>query len=323
MNLNTLIDYIEGLQIPQGRFQGQPFRLHPWQRRFLRGTFGQDGNSALSLARGGGKTTLIAALGAACVDFQGPLALPAAESLIVASSFDQGLICFRHIQRLLSPTFEQYGVGGRGRFRVQDSANRATIQDRETGALLRVMGSDPRRLHGAAPLLVIGDELAQWPPGQIHQMQAALETALGKMPGSRAVWIGTRPAQQDHPFARLLAGGVEYSQVHTAQESDPPFQRRTWKKANPGLDRLPDLESTIRREALRARSDPDRLAQFKALRLNMGVADTQEAVLIDPDRWAAVEGDAARDGPLVVGFDLGTSAGNVGGNRLLAGNGRP
>ena len=48
----------------------------------------------------------------------------------------------------LGPTFERYG---RGRFRVQDSANRASIQDKATGALVRVLGSGPRRLHGAAP----------------------------------------------------------------------------------------------------------------------------------------------------------------------------
>ena len=42
----------------------------------------------------------------------------------------------------LGPTFERYG---RGRFRVQDSANRASIQDKATGALVRVLGSDPEQ----------------------------------------------------------------------------------------------------------------------------------------------------------------------------------
>ena len=93
--------YIEGLVIPQGRFAGQPFRLFPWQKRFLRGAFGQPDDAALTLGRGGGKTTFIAAIGAACVD--GPLVEPNSESLIVASSFDQGLIAWRHVLRLLGP----------------------------------------------------------------------------------------------------------------------------------------------------------------------------------------------------------------------------
>ena len=84
-----------------------------------------------------------------------------AETLVVASSFDQGLLNFRHMLHFLAPTFEKYGAGPRGRFRIQDSANRATITDRETGAMVRVLGSDPRRLHGAAPRLLLLDEIAQ------------------------------------------------------------------------------------------------------------------------------------------------------------------
>ena len=59
----------------------------------------------------------------------------AGRSGVVASSFEQGLISFRHILHFLAPSFERHGRGGRGRFRVQDSANRAVVQDRETGAM--------------------------------------------------------------------------------------------------------------------------------------------------------------------------------------------
>ena len=58
---------------------------------------------------GGGKTTFIAAIGAACVD--GPMVEPNSESLIVASSFDQGLIAWRHVLRLLGPVLDRDGVG--------------------------------------------------------------------------------------------------------------------------------------------------------------------------------------------------------------------
>ena len=147
--------YISSLTIGQGRHAGKPFKLLGWQRRFLSGAFGQDGDAALSMGRGGGKTTLTAAISCATVDVEGPLVEPMAECLVVASSFDQGLICFRHILHFLKPTLERYGR----RFRVQDSANRATITDRESGAMVRVLGSDPRRLHGAAPKLLLLDEV--------------------------------------------------------------------------------------------------------------------------------------------------------------------
>ena len=64
-------------------------------------------------------------------------------------------------------------------------------------------------------------------------MVAALMTALGKIPDARLIALGTRPAGTDHWFAKALAGGADYAQSHAAAPADPPFQRRTWKKANP------------------------------------------------------------------------------------------
>ncbi len=141
--------YIRGLTISQGRYAGAPFDLHNWQRRFLKGAF-KPGvmDAALTLARGGGKTTFTAALGAATVDVDGPLVEPRAESVIVASSFEQAMIAFRHTLAFMQPTFERWGVGKGGRYRVQDSVNRASITDTDTGAMLRCIGSDPARAHG-------------------------------------------------------------------------------------------------------------------------------------------------------------------------------
>ena len=39
-------EYIESLTLGQGRLAGQPFRLTPWQRRFLKGTFTQEDDAA-------------------------------------------------------------------------------------------------------------------------------------------------------------------------------------------------------------------------------------------------------------------------------------
>ena len=108
--------------------------------------------AALSLARGGGKSTLTAAL--ACAALDGPLAEPEAEVLVVASSHDQGQVVFRHVLRFLAPKIDT------GAFRLADTVNTSRLVSRATGTLLSVKGSDPRRLHGAAPSLVIADELS-------------------------------------------------------------------------------------------------------------------------------------------------------------------
>ena len=122
--------------------------------------------SALSVARGNGKTTLVAALGCAALD--GPLAVQRGETVIVASSFDQARVAFEHILAFMDPIIES----DRNRWRIQDSANRATVTDRNTGARVRVLGSDPARAHGLAPVLVIADEPAQWPTNTSDRMDS-------------------------------------------------------------------------------------------------------------------------------------------------------
>ena len=292
--------YIRSLTIGQGRHAGQPFEVLRWQWRFLRGALASGvSESALSLARGGGKSTLTAAL--ACAALDGPLAEPDAEVLLVASSHEQGQIVFRHVQRFLAPKIEA------GEFRQQDTVNTSRLTNRATGSALFVKGSDPKRLHGSAPALTICDELAQWPTPRIGEMLAALRTASGKIPNARLFMIGTRPADEVHPFAVALRD-ADYSQCHAAGKDDPPFQRRNWRKANPSLDHMPDLELAIRREAKAAKRDPSLLASFRALRLNQGVADTEQATLLDADTWERIEGDAPRAAGGAWGLDLGTSA---------------
>ena len=294
------IRYIESLKIGQGRLAGEPFKVLTWQRRFLEGALAPDiGEAALSLARGGGKSTLIAAIGCAALD--GPLAWPGGEVLIVASSHEQGQIIFRHCQRFLAARIEA------GAFRQQDTVNSSRLVNRATGAILMVKGSDPKRLHGAAPALVLADELAQWPAPRIGEMLAALRTAAGKIPGCRLLMIGTRPADETHPFAVALQQ-ADYCQVHAAKPDEPLFQRRTWKRANPGLDHMPDLEAAIRREAKAAKQDPALLAQFKALRLNLGTHDTARDLLVTPEAWRELLAmpDAPAEGVTVWGVDLGS-----------------
>ena len=224
--------------------------------------------------------------------------------VVVASSFAQGRIVYEDVAAFLG---ERHDLGDRGAWRRQDSANVATLEYRPTGARVRCLGSDPRRAHGIRPALVLADEPAQWPETTGERMLSALRTSLGKVPGSKLIALGTRSSDPAHWFARLL-GDAPYRQVHAAAPDAPPFQRRTWRRANPSLDHLPSLLEQIRTEAAEARRDPALLASFRALRLNLGVSDTETATLLDAGLWQAIEGTADLTGPRVWGIDLGTSA---------------
>ena len=302
--MKALLAYLSRLPVTQGRLTGQPFTVLPWQLRFVRGAFRPGVQSAaLSVARGNGKTALLSGIAAATLD--GPLAVPRGETVIVASSFEQARISFEHVIAFMGDK-----LADKGRWKIWDTAQQARIEDRLTGARVRCVGSDPRRAHGLAPVLVLADEPAQWPVSTGERMLAALRTAAGKQPHSRFVALGTRPADETHWFAKMLAGGADYAQCHAAGLEDPPFRKSTWAKANPSMGHMPDLLTAIRNEAREAKTDPSMFANFQALRLNLGTSDVLQSTLLDAGTWERIE---AAESPEIgsgyaLGLDLGTSA---------------
>ena len=305
-NPETVLAWIDHLHVTQGEGAGEPFQIAEFQERWIRGSFAAGiHESALSIARGNGKTTLLGAIAAGTIN--GPLAQPRAQTIIVAASHGQARLVFDH-----ALAFRPDIVINRARYAVRSSTMECAVTDRHHGTELRVVSSDARRAHGLAPSLVICDEPAQWPAGNAA-MVSALRTALGKIPNSRLVAIGTRAASQLHWFNEMLdkpAPG-RYRQCHMADDLDSVLDEKQWRLANPMFDAMPRLAAAIKREAKMADINPSDRAAFVALRLNGGVPDTDEVErLIDPEQWArCLSVDAPeRDGSPVWGIDLG---GNV------------
>ena len=299
------IQWIGGLTVTQGHGAGGALELLPWQRRFMRGALRPGvSTAALSIARGNGKTGLVGAIAAAAA--AGPLAVPRGEVVIVASSFGQARVAFSDVRAFLGPAVEDAPRD----WNVSDSPQRAEMRHRPTGSTVKAIGSDPRRAHGLRPVLVLADEPAQWPANTSDAMYSALVTSLGKITGSRLIALGTRPAESEHWFSRLLDGGADYSQQYMAPADAPPHRASTWRRANPSAAYWPDLRRAITADARRARADVAALARFRALRLNQGVADVERPVLLGAETWRALEADILPmpAGPLVFGVDLGSSA---------------
>ena len=302
---DRIIAHLAGLTLAGGDHDGEPFCVLPWERRFTRRAFGVRGPAALSVARGNGKSALVAGIATAVVDPAGPLHGRRRECVCVAASFEQSRTIYEDVLHFLRETHD---LGDRKVWRVQDSANRATVEHRASGARVRCVGSDPAKAHGLRPALALLDEPAQWDMAKADRMLAAISTGLGKVPSSKLIALGTRPADDSHWFSKMLAGGAAYAQVHAARPSDPPFRLSTWRKANPSLDHLPSLLEELREEAELAKSDPSMLAAFRALRLNGGVSDVLVSALLDADTWERIEGEADIEGRPVWGVDLGTTA---------------
>ena len=302
-----LLGYLGGLTLAGGDHDGEPFVVLPWERRFLVGVFRKSGDAALSVARGNGKSALVAAVAAAVVDPKGPLHGRRREVVCVAGSFDQSRIIFEDVLHFLG---DRYNLGDRAVWRRQDSANHATLEFRESGARIRCIGSDPARAHGLRPAIVLADEPAQWDGAKTDRMVAALRTGLGKVSGSRLIALGTRPADDAHWFARMLTTAT-FSQTHAARPDDPPFRIRTIRRANPSVEHLPSLKARILEEIGNAKIDPDALASFKALRLNLGTADIDRAVLLDVAAWeraSRLPEPSETRGGYVLGVDLGQNS---------------
>ena len=297
-------NWLERLTVTQGPRAGERFELLPWQRRYLRGALAPGvSRSAVTCGRGNGKSGLVAALSTLYLD--GPLAQPRGEVVVLASSFGQARQAIGEQVLWFLGGIDRIREAG---WRVEDNSNRFVITTK-SGTRLSVMAADSRRAHGRPGIVAaILDEPAQWPPGVSEELLAAITTSAGKQDSFRILVLGTRPASPEHWFSRWLDGGADFIQRHEAGPDDPPFQRRTWLKANPSLRYFPHLEAAIRAEATKAKVDSGEFAAFKALRLNLGVEEVGRQSLLEAGTWEGCEVDVLppAEGPCVWGIDLGS-----------------
>ena len=297
----------KNLVVSEGPLAGEPFKLLPFQRRFIRGLIANP-QAALSMGRGNGKTTLAAALAVAA--FAGPMSVPRGAVILVAASLRQARIGFTHAVWFLR------GLGMETkRLRINDHSHECSIVDRETGNSLMAIGSNPKKAHGLAPVLMVADEPAQWENNVSARMYAALITALGKHEGGRFVAIGTRPDDSHHWFARMLTGdqpGI-YAQMHAAKNGSSDFARKSINAANPALRHMPALGGVIEVEKEAASHGGENLDRWRALRLNRGTPDVGDHdKIVKLEDWSScVVGTVdlpAKSGPVAIGFDLGGSS---------------
>lgn len=292
----TLAEWIGRLRIVQGSRAGEPFEVLPWQRDLL-AAIENPGYSriAFSAARGNGKSALMGALAAWHLAHCGPNE----DCIIVAGSFGQARASIGRFLRAWVPP----GL------RVRDSAQRFEAIH-PNGSRAAIIGCDPKRAHGLGPKFALLDEPSEWERTKRDDMREALDTALGKIAGSRLIAFATRPHERHHWFARMLASESPdtYRQLHAAGREDDPFDADTWRAANPSWDALPDLREAIRREAEAAKLDPELLPQFQRRRLNLPVTPDARTIVAAAE-WELLEhGQAERIGPCYLGADLGGSA---------------
>jgi phage terminase large subunit-like protein len=171
----------------EDRWEGKPLRLEPWQRRMLGEALAYDEHgqpvwrSVVMVApRKNAKTMLLAA-----VDIYRLLTDEGRPEILLAASSDRQAgrlfdACARYVRR--NPALSDL-------LRVRDHEG-SIVREDGMGAIIRLT-SDPARLYGYSPTLVVVDELAFWTTPTLRRAYAALTSGGGARSAPQTFTITT------------------------------------------------------------------------------------------------------------------------------------
>lgn len=302
------ISFFETLRIPEGKLAGQPLKLASYQRQFIAGALA-DGImvGVLSIGRGNAKTALAAGL--ALGELMGEWSdQPRREIILAARNRDQARIAFQFMLGFI----EGLSDDDQAAFTIRRGAKLEV--EYEDGSIARCIAADGKSVLGGAPTLAILDERASWEGEKGDALENAILSGLGKRDG-RALIISTSAPDDANTFSRWLDDPPPgtYVQEHRPAFGLPADDLDSLLEANPGaaegIGSSPEwLVAQARRAIARGGSA---LSSFRNLNRNERVSTEDRSVLITTDEWLAAEvgPDALppRDGPVVLGVDLGGS----------------
>ncbi|KEJ88457.1 terminase [Sulfitobacter donghicola DSW-25 = KCTC 12864 = JCM 14565] len=304
------ISFLEKLIIPEGKMAGKPVKLASYQRQFICGALAPSVMiGCLSIGRGNGKTALSAGL--ALADVMGELTdQPKREVILAARNRDQAKIAFQFIVGFVEglPDAEQelFTIRRGSKLEIEYNGN--------GGGLARCIAADGKSILGGAPTLAILDERAAWDRDKGDNLENAILSGLGKRDG-RALIISTSAPDDANTFSRWLDEPPPgtYVQEHRPAFGLPADDLESLLIANPGSkEGIGSTAEWLVAQASRAIArGGSALSSFKNLNRNERVSTEDRSMLVTIDEYLAAEvapdGLPPRDGPCVLGVDLGGS----------------
>lgn len=220
---------------PKGFGAGENLKLARFQKERLEEWLADGVNSAaMSVARGNGKSTFLAAVGVWAV-FDGEVAFGGAPQVpVVATTLMQAVRSVYGVALSMITASEPL----RGRSIVYQSIGNQKVVVPSTGGEMFAVSNDVDGLQGLDPSLAICDEVGFMP---IESWDALL-LASGKRPRSLVVGIGTPGFDRDnalwHLRDRVRSGvvlpGFRFAE-YAADEGCAIDDEVQWRKANPAL----------------------------------------------------------------------------------------
>jgi phage terminase large subunit-like protein len=299
------------------RWEGEPLRLEPWQKKMMGEALAENAEGlplwktvAILIPRKNGKSLLLAAVALwhLVYDEGRP------EILLAASSDKQAGRLFDACARFVRQSAALSEV-----LRVRENEGEIRREDGR-GAIIRV-SSDPRRLMGYGPSLVVVDELAQFTTPTLERAFGALASGGLARTSPRLFIISTAgEASQRHDsiLGTLLDAGLDAEGVDRSRpgltvcrlpesktliwsyeaETDDPGDVKGMKKGNPASwVTLDDL----RREAASAKLTTAEKLQLYGNRWAAG-----NSTWISPSEWDACvdrERVIEQGEPIILSFD--------------------
>lgn len=257
----------------EAEWWGKPFYLSPYQETIVRTVFGwkrSDGTRLirqlyLEVPRKNGKTEFAAGLSLLVIVGDGEYG-------------GQGYFMACGKEQVDDTVFKKVGIMvGLSESLAKDiEIYKTSIYCPKLMASLKPLSSKASTKHGFSPTFALGDELHEWPDGEVHdvvhkgtgarrQPLEVLITTAGE-PGVGYGW-------ELHEYAeQILKGEIEdptfYAVIYAADASDDWTNPKTWAKANPNLGvsiKAEYLES----EVSKAIGNSRRIADFKRYHLNV------------------------------------------------------
>lgn len=290
--------------VPEGKLVGQPMRLEPFQKRFIKAVYDNPKGTRrgiLSIARKNGKSGLIA--GMVLAHIVGPEARQNAQIVSGARSRDQAALVFNLAWKMVQLSEELTKL-----IRVVPSGKR--LIGLPMNVEYRALAAEGKTAHGLSPVVVILDEMGQV-RGDKDAFVEALETAQGAYDDGLQLVISTQAPTDADMLSVWIDDAVRSEDPHTvchiyaADEDAGLTSVKQWKKANPALG---SFRSRVELEqaADKAARMPSFENSFRNLYLNQRV--NMVAAFVSPTVWKA--GNAAPDdevflaGPVYGGLDL-------------------
>lgn len=292
---DRVIAFIEKLIVPSGKGAGRPFKMRPFQKKFIRAVYEphlfEDGEwrrvvrkAVLSTARKNGKTALIAAL--VLVHLVGPEAIPNGELYSAANDREQAAIIYRFVRQMveLDPELAE--------MLLIVPSTKLMVSKRDA-SVYKAISAEAGTKHGFNPTFVVYDELAQ---AKSRDLYDVLDTSFGARDEPLFVMISTQSNDPKHVLSELIDDGINSKDptvvAHLYAVPDDCkniFDPKVWTLANPALG---DFRGLADFEALakKAKRSPADEPKFRNLFLNQRFSPVSS--LIARADWFACQGAA-------------------------------